>query len=1181
MFYCRRDTINQLIVIIAMLAISGLATTAHAVEPEIPEENNLSVTPTSQPMERPSTKIYLPLFNKSETEVESSVTRPDTTDQETQASPMSRSGNTILTLRVQQSSDDARYHSGAYGYSHTRTDEPFGGGGVATPTPIMTMGWRFTNITIPPGATIVSAHLSVVKKNNHWARWNFDWYGEASDNAVTFSSGNTPEDRSRTTAFVSHSDDVNHLDGVRYTLDDLTSVVQEIVDRPNWQSGNALAILARSDDGGWDRKWWYTFDFDNNPNGPNVPELVIVYQMATPPLPSNVIVVDDTATGANDGSSWADAYTDLQTALATATAGDEIWVAEGIYTPGSNRGDSFSLKNDVEIYGGFAATETVRTQRDYTSNYSVLSGDIGGDDTTDSHGLVTNTTNIVGGNSYHVIQNSNILTSTLDGFFITGGQATGSSNDGFGGGLINTDSNPILTNLTLVGNIATQGGGIRNWRSNPTLTNVDLIRNVSTPGQGGGMTNVESSPTLIDVTFTENSSPNGGGAIYNVYYSSPILTNVSFIGNTANSSLKSGGGIFNTFYSNPILTNVTFIGNSAGELGGGMYNHDHSSPTLTNVTFTGNSTNHGGGMYSAHNSNPTLTNVIMWGNTATSSGNQIKNYNSTPTISYSLIEGSGGSGASWSSSLGTDGGNNIDADPLFTVDYQLSDNSPAIDAGLNSAMGETADLADNPRFYDDTGVVDSGTGTAPIIDLGAYEKQTNSPAPPPSNVILVNDTATGANNGSSWADAYTDLQTALTTATAGDEIWVAEGIYTPGSSRGDSFSLKNDVEIYGGFAGTESIRTQRDYTSNYSVLSGDIGGDDITDSHGLVTNTTNIVGGNSYHVIDNSNILTSTLDGFFITAGKGRDRPNDQSGAGMNNFKSSPRLINLTFIGNSAEGIGGGIYNNQNSNPMLMNITFTANNASAQGGGMANAQSSPTLINVTFRGNSAQGGGGGIYNVVSSPTLTNVIFEDNSASSSTLGYGGGMFNTIRSNPTLANVIFINNSSGRLGGGMYNHYYASPTLTNVTFTGNSTNAHGGGMYNGSNSNPILRNVIMWGNTATTSGNQISNDVSSIPEPGITMISYSLIEGSGGSGAGWSSSLGTDGGNNIDVDPLFMADYQLSGNSPAIDAGLNSAMSETTDLAGNPRFYDDIGVADSGTGTAPIIDLGAYEKQTNSP
>jgi predicted outer membrane repeat protein len=286
--------------------------------------------------------------------------------------------------------------------------------------------------------------------------------------------------------------------------------------------------------------------------------------------------------------------------------------------------------------------------------------------------------------------------------------------------MFNWISSPLLTNVTFSGNSASTGGGIYNWNtSSPTLTNVIFIVNTATNYGGGIDNNNNSDPTLTNVTFSGNSASYGGG-MYNYFNSSPTLTNVTFSGNSA--ATGSGGGMYND-NSNPTLTNVTFSGNSAIN-GGGMYNWN-SNLTLTNVTFSGNSATNGGGLYNA-NSNPTLTNVILWGDSA-SSGPEINNSTSNPTISYSDIQGCGGSGVGWQATCGTDGGKNIDADPLFVNaaggNLRLQSGSPAIDAGNNAAVpvSVTTDLDGSPRFVDIPTVPDTGSGIPPIVDMGAYE----------------------------------------------------------------------------------------------------------------------------------------------------------------------------------------------------------------------------------------------------------------------------------------------------------------------------------------------------------------------------------------------------------------------------------------------------------------------------
>lgn len=115
----------------------------------------------------------------------------------------------------------------------------------------------------------------------------------------------------------------------------------------------------------------------------------------------------------------------------------------------------------------------------------------------------------------------------------------------------------------------------------------------------------------------------------------------------------------------------------------------------------------------------------------------------------------------------------------------------------------------------------------------------------PSYILYVDADAAGTLTGASWADAYTSLQGALTAAAAcpeGAEIWVPQGAYHPDTgqladSRDATFHLVNKAALYGGFAGTESERSQRDWIAFPTILSGDIGmvGDSTDNCYTVVT----------------------------------------------------------------------------------------------------------------------------------------------------------------------------------------------------------------------------------------------------------------------------------------------------------------------------------------------------------
>ena len=236
--------------------------------------------------------------------------------------------------------------------------------------------------------------------------------------------------------------------------------------------------------------------------------------------------------------------------------------------------------------------------------------------------------------------------------------------------------------------------------------------------------------------------------------------------------------------------------------------------------------------------------------------------------------------------------------------------------------------------------------------------------------IFVDADATGANNGASWEDAYTDLQPALDGAVVGDQIWVAKGTYTPthefspGDPRSATFQLKNQVALYGGFdpsvgdVGWED----RDWVSSVTMLSGDIG---------IVGDP----GDNSYHVLYHPLELaldgSAILDGFTVSGGNAdADWPN-YSGGGMFNDGASPAVINCTFANNSASQRGGGMYNFFAS-PKVTNCTFSGNSANLGGGVHNNDLAFPEVTNCTFSGNSAYLGGG-MCNYHSSPALINCI----------------------------------------------------------------------------------------------------------------------------------------------------------------------------------------------------------------
>jgi hypothetical protein len=412
--------------------------------------------------------------------------------------------------------------------------------------------------------------------------------------------------------------------------------------------------------------------------------------------------VDDDAPPGGDGSDWATAFKYLQDALANASSGDEIRVAQGTYKPDQDEGGNvtpgdrtatFRLISGLGLYGGYAGlldSDSPDT-RDIQLYETILNGDLAGDDGPD---FANNDEN-----SYHVVTGSNTdQTSVLDGFTIVAGNADPYSDDGiFGGGMFIENGSPTVTNCTFTGNSGYYGGAMCNYYpSSPALTNCSFSGNSGY--YGGGMSNLYSNPTLINCSFSGNTATDGGG-IYNYYLCDPTLIACTFSGNSA---FNEGGGMYNTEYSYPALINCILSRNSAVR-GGGMQNRGRSNPSLTGCSFSANAASEGGAVSNRGGSSPTLTNCILWGDTP----EEVYRGNGTPAITYCDVQG------------GWEGIGNIDADPLFVDsgndDYHLSASSPGINAGSNYAPDlSDEDMEGNPRVQ------------YCRADMGVYE----SPYPP-------------------------------------------------------------------------------------------------------------------------------------------------------------------------------------------------------------------------------------------------------------------------------------------------------------------------------------------------------------------------------------------------------------------------------------------------------------------
>lgn len=273
----------------------------------------------------------------------------------------------------------------------------------------------------------------------------------------------------------------------------------------------------------------------------------------------SIVYIDTNARGTGDGSTWENAYTDLNVALAEANEGQTLWVAEGVYlptritAPGDPRSATFSLRESVTLLGGFAGDEESPDERDPIANLTVLSGDIDGND-----GVGDENRN---DNVYHVVTADDVdASAVLDGFIVTAGNANGNFPDELGGGLIvKNGGNPTVRRCVFVDNFGNVGGGVGHRGGQSHLTDCDFVANQGN-AEGGAIWNATGvTPTLLRCRFAGNSSQ-FGGAIGSQQFADTSIAGSIFVGNAAD---QSGGALRTNNISDQIISRCTFVENSA------------------------------------------------------------------------------------------------------------------------------------------------------------------------------------------------------------------------------------------------------------------------------------------------------------------------------------------------------------------------------------------------------------------------------------------------------------------------------------------------------------------------------------------------------------------------------------------------------------------------------------------
>ena len=263
-----------------------------------------------------------------------------------------------------------------------------------------------------------------------------------------------------------------------------------------------------------------------------------------------IIYVNDDATGNNDGTSWTDAYTDLNDELVLAGnsnnyTGAEIWIAEGFYTRTSSN-ESFGVGNDVLLYGGFAGTETAINQRDIQNHPTIISGDVDWNDT----GVPSSTNSSMANNAKNVFVVYSYNRALFDGLIIEHAFSTNAA----GGGIYinNGATNVQISNCIIRENVAMNRAGVLYYAYAPSsfyMFNNRIENNVNTDAN---------SSYTIEYRMASNNSLNtfsGDAHFVNNLFKHNISESTNSYATCARFTAFNGSEIY--LY----LTNNTFIDN--------------------------------------------------------------------------------------------------------------------------------------------------------------------------------------------------------------------------------------------------------------------------------------------------------------------------------------------------------------------------------------------------------------------------------------------------------------------------------------------------------------------------------------------------------------------------------------------------------------------------------------------
>ena len=365
-----------------------------------------------------------------------------------------------------------------------------------------------------------------------------------------------------------------------------------------------------------------------------------------------------------------------------------------------------------------------------------------------------------------------------------------------------------------------------------------------------------------------------------------------------------------------------------------------------------------------------------------------------------------------------------------------------------------------------------------------------------ANVVYVDDDAVGLADGSSWADAFPDLDMAVGAAAPGSELWVAAGTYTPTSGASAGIYVQKDLTLFGGFRGDEVFPEERAGLADATVLK--VGGG--ATAMMFIANADVLIDGFSFEDGDNGSITCYSIS--------------DCNGGALEVWSGQVEIRDCRFRNNSADSLGGAVYIRY-GDVTFRQCSFEGNSANVAGGAVAIEETGTAeFLGCSFRGNFSVTGG----------AVCDAYFSSSGTPSRFL-----------------NCVFTGNVA-HVGGALFG--FRPVFVGNCVFAGNSAGA-GGGVYLFLEGAPLpgaIENSVFWGNADDTGSGEAAQLLieSSVGlQPTHQPVFFSCVQGWTGalSGTGSFSSdpelrdvLGPDG-----VAATGDEDLRLSATSPCIDAG----------------------------------------------